>query len=98
MSPERAQSVGYRLRASAVLLCVALPLLPLFGLLATFAYWLLLQAGPVSWWQSALYWAVLAVLYASNIFSVARFFAQRILSGQGIVLLAQDKDGGNRDG
>ena len=80
------KSMAYRLKSSAILLCLVLPLLPLFALVAAFAYWCLLQVQPLAWWQSVLYWLVLATLYASTTFSAARFFAQRILSGQGIVI------------
>ena len=89
---------GYRLKPSAVLLCVALPLGPLFALISLFAYGCLVQVVPLAWWQAVLYWAALAALYVSNVFSVARLFAHRILSGEGIVVNArpQEKGGSHR--
>ena len=92
-------SAGYRLKTSSVLLCVTLPLLPLFALVSWFAYWCLLQVTSPPWWQLVLYWTALAALYVSNTFSVARLFAHRILSGAGIVVEAfPDEQGGSRRG
>ena len=98
--PElREQGASYRLKPSAVLLCVALPLLPLFALISLFAYGCLVQVVALAWWQAVLYWAALAALYVSNVFSVARLFAHRILSGAGIVIETRPRnDGGSHRG
>ena len=89
------RGAGYRLKPSAILLCVSLPMLPLFAMVSLFAYWCLLQFASPPWWQSVLYWLALAALYISSTFSVARLFAQRILSGAGIGVDAiPSKDGG----
>lgn len=93
-----AAGARYRLKASAVWLCVTLPLLPLFALVSLFAYWCLWQVRPPAWWESVLYWAALAVLYVSSTFSVARLLAHRILSGAGIVIVPFPEDGGNDRG
>jgi small-conductance mechanosensitive channel len=92
------QGASYRLKPSAILLYVTVPLLPLFGLVAFFAYWCLWQFAAPSWWQSVMYWVALAALYVSSTFSVARLYAQRILSGAGIVIERFPGNGGKDRG